>query len=99
MIFQAVNDTNRKDVLAAGGRYDYLIQRFKRPVIVTNSSNRNRQNTYAVGVNIALQKTVLALESYQPTLYKMIQSKKSEEDKNLGYWTLKKVNMYIRLFT
>nr|CAG8460903.1 12706_t:CDS:10 [Entrophospora candida] len=97
LIFQAVKDTDRKDVLAAGGRYDYLIQQFKRPVI-TNNPSRSRQNTYAVGVNIALQKIVIALETYQSTLCKTIQSKKAEEDKSLGYWALKKCDVYVASF-
>ncbi|CAJ0865463.1 15178_t:CDS:10 [Entrophospora sp. SA101] len=66
--------------------------------IITNNPSRSRQNTYAVGVNIALQKIVIALETYQSTLCKTIQSKKAEEDKSLGYWALKKCDVYVASF-
>jgi len=74
--------------LAAGGRYDWLIQQFRHPVIVSGKG-RGRQPIHGVGVNIAMQKIVFALENYQAAILKMIQSKKIEEDKS--FWIPKTV--------
>ncbi|CAG8527185.1 5428_t:CDS:10, partial [Acaulospora morrowiae] len=73
IIFQVLDDNNHKDVLAAGGRYDTLMQRFHNPVQVGN-----KQPVYAIGVNISVQKIVYTLRSYQSDLLKMNQAKKCD---------------------
>ncbi|RHZ86074.1 hypothetical protein Glove_55g46 [Diversispora epigaea] len=130
IVFQVMDDNNRKDVLAAGGRYDSLIQQFRHPMTVTavnagggggdgdgngnggvgvggggggsSSStsivNGGRQQIYATGVNIAMQKIVFTLGSYQSTILKMLQSKKTDDEKSFGYWASKKCDVYVASF-
>jgi len=51
IIFQvAIDYYNRSEVLAAGGRYDSLVERFKHPT--------SQQKIYAVGTNIAIAKII-----------------------------------------
>ncbi|CAG8495247.1 14730_t:CDS:10, partial [Funneliformis mosseae] len=95
IIFQVVDDNNRKDVLAAGGRYDWLIQQFRHPVTLSGKG-RGRQPIYGVGVNIAMQKIVLSLENYQSAMLKMILSKKIEDDRS--FWTPKTCDVYVASF-
>ncbi|CAG8506866.1 2265_t:CDS:10, partial [Dentiscutata heterogama] len=91
MIFQTV-DSSRKDVIAAGGRYDSLIQKFRFPI--ASGVSVARQQIFAVGVNIAIQKIVIALENYQ----KIIQKKKLEEERSFGFWKPKKCDVYVASF-
>ncbi|CAG8465302.1 15816_t:CDS:10 [Cetraspora pellucida] len=95
MIFQTV-DSSRKDVIAAGGRYDSLIQKFRHPI--ASGTSVNRQQILAVGVNIAVQKIVVALETYQIAISKMIQKKKLEEERSFGFWAPKKCDVYVASF-
>ncbi|RIB06418.1 kinase-like domain-containing protein [Gigaspora rosea] len=94
MIFQTV-DSSRKDLIAAGGRYDSLIQKFRPPIA---SGVSVRQQIFAVGVNIAVQKIVIALENYQIAISKMIQKKKLEEERSFGFWAPKKCDVYVASF-
>lgn len=60
MFFQCVKDGQRQEVLAAGGRYDALMQRFRYPSSVQSSGSFQ-----AVGVSIAVSKIALAMSRYQ----------------------------------
>jgi translation initiation factor 2-alpha kinase 4 len=94
IIFQVVNDNNRKDVLAGGGRYDWLIQQFRHPTIV--SGKGRAKQIYGIGVSIAMQKIVFALENYQKAI---LHSKKVDEEKNLSFWAPRRVSeRYISFF-
>ncbi|CAB5359519.1 unnamed protein product [Rhizophagus irregularis] len=93
IIFQVVNDNNRKDVLAGGGRYDWLIQQFRNPTIV--SGKGRAKQIYGIGVSIAMQKIVFALENYQKAI---LHSKKVEEEKNLGFWAPRRCDVYVASF-
>ncbi|CAG8498589.1 12794_t:CDS:10, partial [Acaulospora colombiana] len=77
------------DVLAAGGRYDTLIQRFRKPTRVGC-----RQQTYAIGVNISVQKIVSTLRSYQSDLFKM----KKVEERNFGFEAPPKCDVFVVSF-
>ena len=92
-----MDDNDRKDVLAAGGRYDWLIQQFRHPSVVCG---RGRQPIYGIGVSIAIQKIVNALGNYQARKIKMVQSKKIEEEKekNMELWTPRKVYIIYESF-
>jgi translation initiation factor 2-alpha kinase 4 len=91
-----VDHNDRKDVLAAGGRYDWLIQQFRHPAI----SVRGKQPIYGIGVSIAIQKIVNALGNYQASKRKMIQSKKIEEEKEkyMEFWAPRKCDVYVASF-
>ncbi|RIA85582.1 kinase-like domain-containing protein [Glomus cerebriforme] len=94
IIFQVVNDNNHKDVLAAGGRYDWLIQQFRHPTAVCGKG-RARQQIYGIGVSIAMQKIIFALENYQTAILK---SKKVEEEKNFNFWAPRRCDVYVASF-
>ncbi|GET03001.1 serine/threonine-protein kinase [Rhizophagus clarus] len=93
IIFQVVNDNDRKDVLAGGGRYDWLIQQFRHPTIV--SGKGRAKQIYGIGVSIAMQKIVFALENYQKAI---LNSKKVEEEKNLGFWAPRRCDVIVASF-
>jgi translation initiation factor 2-alpha kinase 4 len=58
ILFQCVFDTKRRDVFAAGGRYDSLIQEF-RPKVISN-----RSQCHAVGFNLGWEKLCVSMSNY-----------------------------------
>ncbi|KAF9293703.1 hypothetical protein BGZ74_011586 [Mortierella antarctica] len=105
MMFQAVHDAKRKDILAGGGRYDSLIQQFRHPVI-----GGPHRKVYAVGVNIAMQKIIMAISQYQSEHFRMFVANKSrgpnngngqsnnDEEKSFGLWAPKRCDVYVASF-
>ncbi|KAF9429846.1 hypothetical protein BGZ94_009242 [Podila epigama] len=105
MMFQAVHDAKRKDILAGGGRYDSLIQQFRHPVI-----GGPHRKVYAVGVNIAMQKIIMAISQYQEEHFRrFVANNKSrlgggggqstnDEEKSFGYWAPKRCDVYVASF-
>ncbi|KAG0372018.1 hypothetical protein BGX24_000851 [Mortierella sp. AD032] len=106
MMFQAVDDAKRKNILAAGGRYDSLIQQFRHPVI-----GGPHRKVYAVGVNIAMQKIIGAMSQYQTEHFRyFVASNKSrgnanggagsghDEEKSFGLWAPKRCDVYVASF-
>ncbi|KAI8373908.1 kinase-like domain-containing protein [Blakeslea trispora] len=95
MVFQTVADTidfKRKDVLAVGGRYDFLVQHFSRPNV---SPNRNLR---AVGVNIAVQKLIRHLDMHQSEQVKYLVKAKNEKLRSFGLWAPKRCDVYVASF-
>ncbi|KAI8369907.1 kinase-like domain-containing protein [Choanephora cucurbitarum] len=95
MVFQTVSDTidfKRKDVLAVGGRYDFLVQHFARPHV---SPNRNLR---AVGVNIAVQKLIRHLDMHQSEQVKYLVKAKNEKLRSFGLWAPKRCDVYVASF-
>lgn len=58
VLFQCVSDTKRRDVFAAGGRYDSLIQEFH-PKVLYSGNQR-----HAVGFNLGWEKLYLSMSNY-----------------------------------
>ncbi|OJD14239.1 PEK/GCN2 protein kinase [Emergomyces pasteurianus Ep9510] len=58
VLFQCVSDTKRRDVFAAGGRYDSLIQEFHPKVLYTGTQR------HAVGFNLGWEKLCLSMSNY-----------------------------------
>ncbi|PGH13957.1 PEK/GCN2 protein kinase [Helicocarpus griseus UAMH5409] len=58
VLFQCVSDTKRRDVFAAGGRYDSLIQEFH-PKVLYSGNQR-----HAVGFNLGWEKLCLSMSNY-----------------------------------
>ncbi|KAI9238231.1 MAG: anticodon binding domain of tRNAs-domain-containing protein, partial [Podila humilis] len=95
----------RKDILAGGGRYDSLIQQFRHPVI-----GGPHRKVYAVGVNIAMQKIIMAISQYQSEHFRMFVANKSrgsnngnsqsnnDEEKSFGLWAPKRCDVYVASF-
>lgn len=110
MMFQAVHDAKRKDILAGGGRYDSLIQQFRHPVI-----GGPHRKVYAVGVNIAMQKIIMAISQYQTEHFRMFVANKSrggggggssgggsgggdDGEKSFGLWAPKRCDVFVASF-
>ncbi|KAF9911928.1 hypothetical protein EC991_001834 [Linnemannia zychae] len=106
MMFQAVDDAKRKSILAAGGRYDSLIQQFRHPVI-----GGPHRKVYAVGVNIAMQKIIAVMSQYQAEHFRyFVASNKSrgnanggansghDDEKSFGLWAPKRCDVYVASF-
>lgn len=95
MVFEAVTDTidsKRKDVLAVGGRYDFLIQHFAHPNATANRKLR------AVGVNIAVQKLIRHLDMHQSEQVKHLMKTKNEKMRSFGLWAPKRCDVYVASF-
>ncbi|KAI9476503.1 MAG: kinase-like domain-containing protein, partial [Benjaminiella poitrasii] len=95
MVFETVADTldsKRKDVLAVGGRYDFLVQHFAHPNATANRKLR------AVGVNIAIQKLIRHLDMHQSEQVKYLMKAKNEKMRSFGLWAPKKCDVYVASF-
>ncbi|KAG1140239.1 hypothetical protein G6F37_009236 [Rhizopus arrhizus] len=95
LIFEAISDTidsKRKDVLAVGGRYDFLIQHFAHPNATANRKLR------AVGVNIAVQKLIRHLDIHQSGQVKYLTKAKNEKLRSFGAWAPKRCDVYVASF-
>ncbi|KAI9264773.1 kinase-like domain-containing protein [Sporodiniella umbellata] len=95
LIFETISDTidsKRKDVLAVGGRYDFLIQHFAHPNAAVNRQLR------AVGVNIAVQKLVRHLDLHQSEQIKHLMKVKDEKMRSFGAWAPKTCDVYVASF-
>ncbi|GAB5588590.1 eukaryotic translation initiation factor 2-alpha kinase [Umbelopsis nana] len=95
MVFEAVVDTldmKKKDVLAVGGRYDFLIQQFSPPNVMPS------RNLKAVGVNIAIQKLIRHLDIYQTEQFKLLMNVKNDKSRSFGVWAPKKCDVYVASF-
>ncbi|KAI9205674.1 kinase-like domain-containing protein [Polychytrium aggregatum] len=82
---------NRLDIIAAGGRYDQLIARYRGPFL----SNRR---VFAVGVNIAIQKLIqrVVLE-HADSLRSWMSGKVDEMHSSLNYF-VRKVDVLVASF-
>lgn len=61
ILFQCVFDSKRRDVFAAGGRYDSLVQEFRPKVLAS------RSQTHAVGFNLSWDRLSSAMLEYLGT--------------------------------
>lgn len=95
MVFETIADTidsKRKDVLAVGGRYDWLVQHFAHPNATANRKLR------AVGVNIAVQKLIRHLDLHQSEQVKYLMKAKNEKLRSFGLWAPKRCDVYVASF-
>jgi len=82
--FEVVRRSKRSDILAAGGRYDDLISQFSPP--------RAGGNTVcAVGVQISLERILVALAAYQAVSVKNL----LKEQRSFGFWSPRRCDVYI----
>lgn len=90
VVFQCVVDSKKRDVFAAGGRYDSLIQSH-RPVI-----RGIAEETHAVGFNLGWEKLFTSMARFQKN-YAKLQHKKGE-DENLGPWVTRRYDVLVASF-
>ncbi len=83
ILFSCLYDTKRREVFAAGGRYDSLIREY-RPRIVSQSEDR-----HAVGFSLSWERLTTSMARFQKTGSKTF-LKKGEEDAN-RIWTTHRV--------
>lgn len=84
ILFSCLSDTKRRDVLAAGGRYDSLVRQY-RPKMGSKSEDR-----HAVGFSLTSEKLSASMKKFQKTGSRNF-LKKSDDDIS-GIWTTKRVS-------
>lgn len=89
MLFQTAKAGKRKDIIAAGGRYDALVQQFSGP------TSSDRRPPHAVGFQLAVGKVALALSRWQTLHVPRLISKPSEEERSFGRWTPRRCDVYV----
>ena len=82
VLFQCIFDRKRRDVFAAGGRYDRLIQDFSPKVL------SNRSQAHAVGFNLSSDRLSSSMVEY---LQSRVPPKETEAGAEL-YWTPRRVS-------
>ncbi|KAI8053805.1 kinase-like domain-containing protein [Syncephalis plumigaleata] len=92
MIFNAVMERKSGGIIAAGGRYDALVKRFRHPAMI------GAKRTHAVGVSLAIQKFVTAMLQYQVERLDKTVAKRPETERQVGPWTAKRCDVYVASF-
>ena len=89
LLFQCLYDQKRKDVFAAGGRYDSLIREHRRRI------PQGQQNAlcHAVGFNLAWEKLAYSMSKFQKASAKNFLKK--PEDELQGPWLTRRVCSYL----
>ncbi|KAI9772975.1 MAG: hypothetical protein M1840_008857 [Geoglossum simile] len=90
LLFQCLYDTKRRDVFAAGGRYDRLILEH-RPKI-----QGQFKNCHAVGFNLGWEKIFTSMNRFQKNSSKAF-LKKAEED-SVSTWTTRRCDVLVASF-
>jgi translation initiation factor 2-alpha kinase 4 len=84
ILFSCLYDSKRRDVFAAGGRYDSLIREY-RPRMGNQSEDR-----HAVGFSLAWERLSTSMARFQKSNSKTF-LKKADDEVN-GLWTLRRVS-------
>lgn len=90
IVFQCLIDSKKRDVFAAGGRYDSLIQSYQPKM------RGFGEETHAVGFNLGWERLFNSMSRYQRTFNKS-QNKKGEEE-NLGVWATRRCDVLVASF-
>lgn len=89
VLFQCVFDGKRRDVFAAGGRYDRLVQEF------SPKSRMGSAHTHAVGFNLSWDRLSSSMGQYLKGLTKS--SLKHTETDSGAFWKTRRVSTYFTL--
>ncbi len=84
ILFSCLYDSKRRDIFAAGGRYDSLIREY-RPRMGNRSEDR-----HAVGFSLAWERLSTSVARFQKSNSKTF-LKKADDEVN-GVWTLRRVS-------
>lgn len=87
ILFQCVFDQKRRDVFAAGGRYDRLIQEFSPKAL------SSRPQAHAVGFNLSSDRLVMSMAGYLRT-----RAPPKETDTGADYWTTRRCDVLVASF-
>lgn len=92
ILFQCLFDTKRKEVLAAGGRYDHLIEDYRPKVPGTHSA------THAVGFNLGWDRIVSSMHQFlkgQGKSATFLRRTSSNAAESLGLWTPRRCDVLV----
>lgn len=87
VLFTVVRAGKRRDVVAAGGRYDSLLKRFSNP-------SSTPAPAHGVGVQIAVGKLTLGLAKHQEVQVPRLLSR-PEEERSFGLFTPRRCDVYV----
>ncbi|KAJ7596327.1 kinase-like domain-containing protein [Mycena floridula] len=87
ILVEVARKTRRLDILAAGGRYDNLINTYTAPLASTPKSDP----ICAYGIQISVEKIKAALAAYQTSSLKSL----VKEKHSFGFWSRKRCDVYI----
>ncbi|SNX86378.1 related to GCN2 - ser/thr protein kinase [Melanopsichium pennsylvanicum] len=88
VLFTVVRAGKRRDVVAAGGRYDSLLKHFANP------STASSAPLHGVGVQMAVGKLTLGLSKYQEVQVPKLLSR-TEEERSFGLYTPRRCDVYV----
>jgi len=94
IMFQCIFDTKKRDVLAAGGRYDSLIEEY-RPRTVDNETTLI---AHGVGINIGFDTIVSSMVRHLKDSGGSAFLKKSEESEHPSAWLTRRCDVLIASF-
>lgn len=86
ILFQSVFDNKRRDVFAAGGRYDRLVQEFS-PKVLTS-----RSQTHAVGFNLSWDRLSSSMVEYMKEPSKASLKHLEAENGAAVFWKTRRVS-------
>ncbi|KAK4995059.1 eukaryotic translation initiation factor 2-alpha kinase [Elasticomyces elasticus] len=89
ILFQCVLEKKNRDVLAAGGRYDSLVQAHRSKGVPPCS---------AVGVSFAFDRLVASMVRYQKSALSPAYLKKNTEDSSLARWNARTCDVLVASF-
>jgi len=94
ILFQCIFDTKRRDVLAAGGRYDRLINEFNPKI------HGHHTGIHAVGFNLGWDRIVTSMQQYLKGQGKSATflRKASSNTDSLGPWTPRRCDILVASF-
>ncbi|KAF7593781.1 hypothetical protein BBP40_010837 [Aspergillus hancockii] len=90
ILFQCVFDNKRRDVFAAGGRYDSLVQEFRPKVLAS------RPQTHAVGFNLSWDRLSSAMLEYLKGSAKS--HTKHSEAEPVAFWKTRRCDVLVASF-
>lgn len=91
LLFQCLYDTKKRDVLAAGGRYDKLIEEFR-------TKQASPHGYHAVGINIGWDRIVTSMARYHRNAAKSAFLKKATDEDVSGQWGSKRCDILVASF-
>ena len=94
ILFQCLFDTKRRDVLAAGGRYDHLINEFNPKI------HGHHTGSHAVGFSLGWDRIVTSMQQYLKGQGKSTTflRKTSSNTESLGPWTPRRCDILVASF-
>ncbi|CED82329.1 eIF-2alpha kinase GCN2 [Phaffia rhodozyma] len=94
VFFECVRKSQKREVLAVGGRYDNLVDHFRLP----QSNNSTSPTSNIVGMQIAFERIIFLVGKYESDQLKRLVNLDNEEARSFG-WTPRRCDVYIGSFS